>query len=162
MTNIKSAALSYAALQEYPQWVVWRREVRDSKETKIPYRADGKGRASSTDAKTWATYQAACDAYAAGEYDGIGFVFTQNDPFTGVDLDKCRNPQTGEIKAWAQAIVDRLNSYTEITPSSTGLHVIIKGKLPPGGNRRGNIEFYDHARYFTITGEHLGGTPDGN
>lgn len=158
MTNIKSAALSLAALQKYPQFVVWRYEEKDDKPTKVPYRADGKGRASTTDNKTWATYPATCDAYTAGGYDGIGFVVTPNDPFTGLDLDHCRHPQTGDIKPWARKIIDQINSYTEITPSDHGIRVYIKATIPPGGNRKGDIEIYDHARYFTITGNHLEGT----
>lgn len=149
-----------AELTEYPQWVCWRREERDGKQTKIPYRADGRGMASTTDSKTWASYQAACDTYSKGGFDGIGFVFTATCPFTGIDLDHCRNPETGELEKWASDIVASLNSYSEITPSNSGIHIIVKGKLPPGGNRKGPLEFYDHARYFTITGAHLEGTPD--
>ena len=147
-------------LQQYSQWVLWRRELRDGKETKIPYRADGKGMASTTDAATWASFVDVTHAYAAGGYDGIGFVFTSNDPFTGIDIDHCRDPQTGTIGTWAQTIIDSLNSYSEITPSDTGVHIIVKGKLPPGGNRKGNIEMYDARRYFTITGNHLDRTPN--
>ncbi|MFC1969077.1 AAA family ATPase [Chloroflexota bacterium] len=153
-------SLACLELQQYPQWVLWRREMRDGKQTKIPYRADGKGLASTTDAKTWASYEADIKAYAAGGYDGIGFVFTAKDPFTGIDLDYCRNPQTGEIEAWAKTVIDSINSYTEITPSGAGLHIILKAKLPPGGNRRGDVEMYDKARYFTITGNHIDGTLD--
>jgi len=76
-----------------------------------------------------------------------------------VDRYKCRDPQTGKIEAWARDIIKRLNSYTEVSPSGRGLHIIIKGKLPPGGNRKGNIEIYSHGRYFTMTGHHIEGAP---
>ena len=74
--------------------------------------------------------------------DGIGFVFTSDDRYTGIDLDKCRNPKTGEISPKAVEIVRLLNSYTEISPSGCGLHIILKGKLPPGGNRKDGIEWW--------------------
>jgi primase-polymerase (primpol)-like protein len=74
-------------------------------------------------------------------------------------LDHCRDPQSGEIEAWAQAIVNQLQSYTEISPSGTGLRILFKARLPPKGRRKGNIEVYDEKRYVTLTGHHLAGTP---
>jgi len=153
------ATLVPVELKQRQQWVCWRREERDGKLTKVPYRADGAGKASTTDAATWASFEAANRAYSAGGYDGIGFVFTEADPFTGIDLDHCRDSQTGEIEAWAKTIIDSLRSYTEITPSNTGVHIIVEAKLAPGGNRKDKLEFYDRGRYFTITGAHLEGTP---
>lgn len=162
---MSDSTMLQAGLSEYRQWVCWRRELRDGKQTKVPYRADGKGMASTTDAKKWATYETASKARG---YDGIGFVVTLNDPYCGIDLDHCRDPETGVIDTWAMSIINTLASYTEITPSKAGVRIWIKGKLPLGGNKktgmgesaRVDIELYDHARYFTITGEHLGGTPD--
>ena len=52
-------------------------------------------------------------------------MFSDDDPYTGVDFDRCVDPVTGEVEAWAQAHVDALASYTEITPSHTGLHTIV-------------------------------------
>jgi len=94
-----------------------------------------------------------------GKADGVGFVFTDDDPIVGVDLDDCRDPETGEVDSEAQDIIERLDSYTEISPSGTGYHVLIEGELPEGRNRRGHIELYDRARFFTVTGEHIQETP---
>ncbi|RDZ39560.1 hypothetical protein C5B91_19430 [Haloferax sp. Atlit-10N] len=91
--------------------------------------------------------------------DGIGFVFTEEDPIVGVDLDDCRNPETGDVDDDAQDIIERLDSYTEISPSGTGYHVLIKGELLEGRNRRGHIELYDTARFFTVTGDRVDDTP---
>lgn len=146
-------------LKTRPQWVCWKRELREGKPTKIPYRWDGKGMASTTDLVTWGSFEAAIEAYATRGYDGIGYVFNAADPFAGIDLDHCRDAETGAIEPWAARVVAALNSYTEITPSCTGLHIILKGRIPPGGNRKGPIEMYDHSRYFTVTGDHLEGTP---
>ena len=92
------------------------------------------------------------------DYDGIGFVFTVEDPFCGVDLDGCLDPETGEVEPWALKIVEQLDSYTEISPSGTGLHVLVRAELPEGGNRKGRIEMYDRGRFFTVTGRRLDGT----
>jgi putative DNA primase/helicase len=90
---------------------------------------------------------------------GVGFVFTEDDPYAGIDIDKCRDSETGEIDPWAWKIVDALDSYTEVSPSGTGLHIFVKATLPGPNNRKGPLEMYESGRYFTLTGEHLGGTP---
>jgi len=77
----------------------------------------------------------------------------------GIDLDHCRDPQTGEITPRALEIVQRLDSYTEISPSGDGLHILVIGQLPRQGNKCGGIEMYSSGRYFTVTGQHLPGTP---
>ncbi|POG54425.1 hypothetical protein AUR65_015800 [Haloferax marisrubri] len=85
-------------------------------------------------------------------------MFTEDDPIVGVDLDDCRDPETGDVDDDAQDIIDRLDSYTEVSPSGTGYHVLIKGELPDGRNRRGHIELYDTARFFTVTGDRVSDT----
>jgi hypothetical protein len=74
-------------------------------------------------------------------------------------LDKCRDKESGEIDDWAREAIDQLNSYTELSPSGTGVHIILKAKLPPCGRRKDRIEMYDWGRFFTMTGRHLPGTP---
>ena len=100
-------------------------------------------------------------AYKKHGYGGIGFVFTPEDDLCGVDLDGCLDQQTREMEPWAREIVEELNSYTEISPSGTGVHVLVRAKLPAGRNRKGRFEAYDRGRYFTVTGRHLPGTPRG-
>jgi putative DNA primase/helicase len=63
--------------------------------------------------------------------DGIGLVLTEDDPYAAGDLDHCRDPQSGEIQPWAQAIVNRLQSYTEISPSGTGLRILLRPTCHP-------------------------------
>src|SRR5207244_2269479 len=96
-------------------------------------------------------------AVAAGKAAGPGIVL--GDGLVGVDLDHCRDPETGAIEPWALAIVKELASYTEASPSRTGVHVLAHGTLPPGGRRKGRVEMYAEGRYFTVTGQHLAGTP---
>jgi primase-polymerase (primpol)-like protein len=81
-----------------------------------------------------------------------------------VDLDHVRDVASGAVKRWALDTIACLHSYTEISPSGTGFHVFIRGRKPPG---RCNIRFdsgeafeiYDHARFLTVTGAHVAGTP---
>lgn len=144
-----------------PQWVLWRYEERrgETKPTKVPYNARTGERASSTDPLTWSTIGEALAALARYAMDGIGYVLSPDDPYAGVDLDRCREPASGRIEGWAKAIMRRLDSYTEISPSGTGLRIFVRGTLPPHGRRKGKIEVYCQARFLTITGDRVLGLP---
>ena len=115
-------------------------------------------RADSTNPKTWAGYGEAVAACQEHGHDGIGFVVTPEDDLCGVDLDRCLDPETGELEGWAREVIDELDSYAEISPSGRGVHVLVRGTLPSGRNRKGRFEAYDRGRYFTLTGRHLPGT----
>jgi len=139
-------------------WVDWRLRKRNGKRKKpkkVPYTPSTGRRASPTDPSTWGTYEEALQALE--RYDGLGVGLTEEDPFVGIDLDNCVDPETGEVAAWASEIVDALDSYTELSPSGTGLRVFAHGELPPGRRRKGDVEMYDWGRYFTITGRVYGG-----
>jgi putative DNA primase/helicase len=140
-------------LQDYQQWVCWKRVNRT--QTKLPI-SPATGRAAScTDPASWGGYRQARAAASRFRLDGIGFVFTIADPYTGVDLDCCRR-DNGDLEPWAAALVERLDSYTEWSPSGEGLHILVKASLPEGGGRRtSGIEIYSSGRYFTITGDQL-------
>src|SRR5918997_6093906 len=140
-------------LRQRPQWVVWRYEIIDGRRTKLPYIAGGVGTASTTDLMTWRPFETAVAALDSRRYDGVGFVFCNADPFAGVDLDDCRDPETGELEEWAEEIVRNLNGYAEVSPSGTGVHVIVRGKAP--NKRRGRLEAYSSERYFAMTGQVL-------
>src|SRR5215208_401445 len=145
-------------IRDLRQWLVWRSEERDGKPTKIPYSPITGQRASSRTPETWTGYEEAVRAWKEVGYSGIGFVFTLEDDLCGVDLDGCLDPVTGEIEPWAWTIIEKLDSYTEISPSGTGVHILVRGELPAGRNRKGRFEAYDRGRYFTVTGKHLAGT----
>ena len=86
-------------------------------------------------------------------------MFDKKDGFVGIDLDHCRDSESEQIEPWALEIIEAVKSYTEITPSGTGIHIIARGELPEGQRRKGNIEMYDSGRYFTMTSNHLPDTP---
>jgi putative DNA primase/helicase len=154
------------ALKALPQWVAWRWERcldrRKKKWTKVPINPKMGDNASSTNTKTWGTFEKALAFYhqhAPESIAGIGFVFTASDPFAGVDLDDCRDPVTGTIADWAQAEITTLASYTEVSPTGTGVKIWVQGKLPSNGRRRKPYELYDAGRFFTMTGMLLPGAP---
>lgn len=164
------------ALRARDQWLFWKWEKRihpttgEIKWTKPPYQANG-NHASTDNPRTWTSFTEAVATYNRGGFPGVGYVLTvdreptdelpgtTDDGLAGVDLDHCVNPETDAVEPWAQAIVDALDSYTEISPSGTGLRIFIYGKLPPKDRKTGNFECYESGRYLTITGNHLPNTP---
>lgn len=164
-THTAQLAQIPADLRALPQWVLWASEQRDGKATKVPRRvSQPTQRASSTDPTSWGTFEAAVAALGAPGIEGLGFVFTAGDPFCGVDLDACMTP-AGELVPEALAVVEALDSYTELSPSGSGVHVIVRAQLPQGAASRrtgawgGHLERYDRGRYFTFTGRQLEGSP---
>src|SRR5690606_11402118 len=102
-------------LRTLAQWVLWRLEMRDGKWTKVPLNPRTLTRANSTDPATWSTFDealAALDHYET--VNGIGFVFSEDDPYTGVDFDKCI--VDGELDPAVRAMIENLGSYAEYSP----------------------------------------------
>ena len=144
-------------LKALPHWVCWRAVPNGERTEKIPVNPSTGSNASSTDPNTWSDYGTA--ARRAQADLGIGFVFHSSAGIVGVDLDKCRDLDTGALEPWAEEIVRILNTYSEISPSGRGLHLFLRGMLPPGKRKKANVEVYETARFFTVTGNHLAGTP---
>lgn len=147
----EASALPEELLRE-PRWVCWRWEPRNGKQTKVPIRPDGQP-AKSNDPSTWTSFEV-CLA-ASMRYTGLGIGLMLGDGVVGVDLDHARDPESGALQQWAQEIIDELNSYTEVSPSGTGVHILCRGELPAGRRRKGQVEMYSEGRFFTITGHRL-------
>jgi hypothetical protein len=148
-------------LRALPNWVVWRLEKRTNgkgivQTTKVPYNARSHKHAKSNNSATWSEFGTATEALKHGRYQGIGFCLIA--PYVGVDLDGCR--PDGIDEPWAARIITDLDSYSELSPSGTGVHVIAKGELPDGqrqkdmGGDHHGVGLYDAARgrYLTMTG----------
>ena len=145
-------------LKALRQWIVWHYEPRPGKgkPAKAPYQPRTGHRARTDVPATWGTYVQALARYQHGGWQGLGFVFTASDPYCGVDVDDCRIPLTEEIAPWAWQIVEELASYTELSPSGRGLHVLVRASLPDhAGRKQGAVEIYDALRYFAVTGQRL-------
>lgn len=160
---------SYSAIPEelrvLPNWILWRLEYPNGpneKPTKKPCQVNGYG-ASSMDPSHWVTFEVAFNTLQLGGFDGLGFVFT-NTNYSGIDLDDPsflpKDKATGEIALNPDyqndlnrqiKIAQEFDSYSEISPSGKGLHIIVKGKVPDGKHKK-YIELYPSGRYFTMTG----------
>lgn len=154
-------------LQNVPNWGLFRLENIDSetnKKTKVPINAMTGRMASSTDTTTWTTFNEALNNLEMFHGDGLAFFFKE--PYIGIDMDHYES----EIADWftkrqtenpVAEIVDFAKSYTEVSVSGTGIHVIAKGKLPGERHRKSQgdgkvIEMYSKDRFFAITGKQLG------
>nr|BDD47867.1 hypothetical protein 37 [Burkholderiaceae bacterium] len=137
-------------LKEKKQWIL-------HANNKTPYTIEGTNawnQASSTNPEHWSTFEEVMDAYLFSDsvYDGIGFVFTPDDDFVGIDLDK-HISENGVPDEIAREFLEKVPGYSEISPRGRGLHIITRGEIPRGFNNRDHgVEMYDRSRYFTVTG----------
>lgn len=126
-------------LKKLKQWVCWHQD-------KLPRNPYTGGNAQSNNKETWSDFDTAIKALDKYHFDGIGFMFANG--YFGVDLDKCLDNTD-----FIDEFVETLQSYTEISRSGNGIHIICKGTLPDGARRRGNVEMYSSGRYFIMTGK---------
>lgn len=146
------------SIRRLNQWILWKVHTRDGRATKVPCNIHGTP-CNAQDFQNHISFQEAIDTILnspAGRFNGIGFVFKEGGGLTGIDLDKCVDPDTGAIEPWAEDIINSMDSYTEFSVSGTGFHIIVKGTLPGIQNRKGKIEMYDSKRFFVMTGDVVG------
>lgn len=156
-------------LRQIPQWVCWRHELVNGRKTKVPYMTNGAHKASVHAPRTWGTFADACRMAAGPTMEGIGFVLTENDPYTGIDIDdKVENPASDEERAVQIKVLDSFQSYTERSVGARwrdergmergGYHIIIRGKIDAGRDR-GHIGVYSSERYLTFSGDVVRAAP---
>lgn len=134
-------------MKKINNWVLWR---KDKIKGKIPYQIDGT-EARTNDPSTWKGYSDVQKLFETGKYDGIGFVITKETGIIGIDFDHCISDD-GTILPDIEKYIKNINSYTEISPSGSGIHIFVRGVKPGQKSRKDNIEIYDSGRFLTITG----------
>lgn len=133
-------------MKSLKRWVLWKRKYINSEQTtKVPINVRNGYGAKSNDSETWATFDEALKNVEYYQCDGLGFMLGGG--YFGVDIDHSMSD-----KDLINEFVNTLNSYTEISQSGDGIHIICKGVLPVGNRRKGHIEMYDNARFFALTG----------
>lgn len=144
-------------------WVGWQLQPdpQRAKPRKRPINPRTGRAANPADPRTGADFAAAAAAVRRYGLDGVGVILSLRYGLTGVDLDNCRDPATGELADWAGRIMDRLpGTYAEWSPSGRGVHVFVDGLLPPGCRHKvGDVEAYDDLRFLAFTGARLRGRP---
>ena len=148
-------------LKELPRWVGWRWVKRKNRWTKPPINARNGRAAKSDDSSTWSTFREALEAYRQEDVDGIGIVNGKLDNgriLVCLDLDDIRDPDTGELTASAQDYISHVNSYSDISPTLTGVKILAFGNKFNSPKEQGCVEFID-SKYATVTGQTVEGTP---
>jgi hypothetical protein len=164
-------------LQKLNRWMLWRLEDRgeSKKPTKVPYRVDG-SHARVSDPATWASFEEAYSGYNSDSNTaGVGLVLGEIGDgrwLSGMDIDRCRDPGTGRVAQWALDFINRAETYTEVSPSGTGVKLVMWGRKPehakcrtavnsetgkPDREGQSEVELYDFGRYFALTGEVFNG-----
>ena len=165
MMDTKPVALSLRpeaipeSLTSIPRWLLWKYIKKKKPDgtvfwTKVPFQCDGTP-ASTTNPATWCSYEEALDAWMIGDFDGIGM--TLGADIQGIDLDDCRDPETGELSELAKEVLDRIDGYAEVSPSGTGIKLFAKTNLDGSRTKKEmGVELYREGRYFTVTGQAMG------
>ena len=153
-------------LKDIPQWLVWRfvQKPGAKKPSKIPYYAStGELRSGQqggdADRARLVDFETAMEALALREYDGLGFAFLPGDGLIGIDLDGCFNTEDAVRESRARKIIDSCASFTELSPSENGAHIIVRGQTETFKSNELGIEVFCGSQFFTMTGKHVDGTP---
>ena len=141
-------------LKREKRWCLYKIIQRDGKNTKLPLMPNGKP-AKSNDKTTWNSYEDCITSLNQNIGDGLGFML--GDGYIGIDIDKVSDDifvysMDYHAKSMTADFLRGISTYTEISPSKTGLHFIGKGEVPGIRKRYKNLEIYDKDRFFTITG----------
>jgi primase-polymerase (primpol)-like protein/DNA-directed RNA polymerase subunit RPC12/RpoP len=142
-------------LKALPQWVCFRWEPSEADPTvkiKMLRNWNGGAKAKTNDPSTWGTFEQCLSVVK--RYDGIGYIVSEDDPYTFVDLDHCVDASQN-IEQWARKIINDIDSYTEFSVSGDGIHIFAKASKPGPRCRiqtTPNVEIYDHHRFVVMTG----------
>jgi putative DNA primase/helicase len=159
-----------ALMRERKQWLVWRFEQRDGepKPRKVPYYVGGRRRRGTQgdddDRHRLATFEAAVATLGRNGWDGLGFAFLPGDGLIGIDIDGglATDPDTGELVPTdlCRSIVEACASYTELSPSGKGVHIIVQGETQTFKDNGIGLEVFCGSQYFTCTGQRWGSDVD--
>ena len=135
---------------EEKRWVNWKyEEIEKGKITKLPISIDGQA-ASSTDPLTWSTYGEVINVS-----QDVGIIFTPDQLLLGIDLDHCLEEGliVGEQKENIEQLIKKADTYIEISPSNTGLHLYLAltDPLQLIASKHAPFEAYTWKRFFTVT-----------
>lgn len=165
-------------LVDRDHWLVWQYEWQSDRDewAKIPKDGAGGGyRIDATDPENGVAFDVALETYESGDCDGLGIITDPETFLVGFDFDDCRDPEQphGSVPDVVTDAIADLDTYIEVSPSGTGYRGFAFGVKPEGRNRADlpcdpvledvpHLEVYDGTggRYLTVTGQHLGGTPE--
>ncbi|MCH2296249.1 MAG: hypothetical protein MK488_14885, partial [SAR324 cluster bacterium] len=157
MTEINTSNIPEELKSE--SFMLWRLEQREGRQTKPPINPSSGFRGNVQDPKQWTDFDNALRIHEGGKFhtNGISVVVHPESELVGLDLDKCI--KDGAFSNEAREVLQKVNSYSEISPSGNGVRIFLYGKLPGKGRRKETFECYDEGRHLTVTGNHIPDTP---
>lgn len=152
------------------RWIGYKIEMREGRQTKVPYNAINGNYARSNDPTTWTSFRVAVSGCVKYGFVGIGFMLGEDSQtgscYFGIDLDNHPDADGNKIpddefKAFSEEFITGLKSYAEYSHSGEGIHIICKGHLPEGARRKNGVavEMYERGRFFTMTGKVINDLP---
>ncbi|MGA9990067.1 MAG: phage/plasmid primase, P4 family, partial [Terriglobales bacterium] len=163
MTTTSTNATDTAIFNNLPgemrarrSWVGYKLEPgnKPNDPAKVPYQLNGLWHASSTNPGNWDSFEASCAAVSAGTVDGPSYAMQAADGLVCIDLDHVRDPETGEVLPSAQEILQQTNSYSELSPSRTGFHILVRATIPKNAHPAGSwVEMYFDKKIMSCTGQ---------
>jgi putative DNA primase/helicase len=166
VTLVEQLGAMPQAMKALGQWLLWRFEeyAGDKKPRKVPYYVNGRKRqgkqGDEADRAALASFDDALAALASGRWDGVGFAFLPGDGLVGIDIDGAIDPDTGEVTQRCADIIAASGSYTELSPSGKGVHIIALGETASFKDNRIGVEVFCGRQFFTCTGRVWTGAPD--
>ena len=155
--GVLPAALMH--LRDEPDWVAWKYEQRNGRSTKPPVDPRTGRYADVSNPATWGSFDAALAVMGQHGLAGVGLVLTGKSDIVGIDLDHCIT-DAGSYSPLAAEVLEFGETYAEVSPSGEGIRILARGELDSAlKDDAGGIEVYSSGRYLTITGQHIGGTP---
>jgi len=152
----KMPSIIPAEIRSQKAWVGYVTRENNGRVDKIPMNVMTGAPAKSNDPATWTDFEMALDLAIQRNYAGIGFMFQP--PYVGVDIDYC--VKDGSIAPYAVEILKAINSYSEYSPSGTGIHILCKGEIARSCKiSKIGLEIYTNGRFFTVTGNRLENYP---
>lgn len=155
-----------AAMRDRAQWLLWKFKPNGEgkKPRKMPHYISGALRqgqqGSDADRAALCGFDAALAQLATGRYEGLGFAFLPGDGLIGIDIDGAIDTETGEVSERCAAIIAACASYTELSPSGTGVHIIVEGETHTFKDNSIGLEVFCGSQFFTVSGRRWAGTPD--
>jgi hypothetical protein len=155
-----------AALSAYRQFIIYQLVPRDNgKNDKIPidYRTGQIAAHGAHDPDVWIDHVNAINyAKLFGASYGVGFVFTDNDPFWFLDIDDCLDSLAQNWTPLAQQLMGSLpGAALEVSSSGKGLHIFGSARVIPPHSCRDSydldLEFYHTKRFVALTGLNMVG-----
>lgn len=154
-----------AAMRVLPQWLLWRfiADERGGKPRKVPFYVSGRKRRGAqgdeADRRELQSFDIAVTHLARGHYDGLGFAFLPGDGLIGIDIDGAIDDD-GVVSDRCRSIIEACSSYTELSPSGKGVHIIVQGETKSFKDNGIGLEVFCGSQFFTCTGRRWDGTPE--